>query len=307
VPRQVELFRSMVVSSHPQLFKENVVGRSAGTEPFSLDSRLREWLPDLPRRIEIMRRLTHEIESNLRGFDDSFRRAFPSFAWRGKVYFTVSLDAFDGTVRKVEKEMALLFGVDKIAKIHGAGASLEPLFHHELFHVHHGAITPQPEDDRTLLYPLWNEGLAVFVAKKLHPHASWQQLVLSDEMVRRGAEQLPRLACELRPHLKGSTEAAFRDFFMGAGKRSDIPNRVGYYVGLRVVQEVARARSVEELARLRGKELFIAVDGALARLAGGRCTSPPSSGIDSPTLDDRDDRSRSSPDRPLQVRLLRSP
>lgn len=214
-----------------------------------------------------MRKLTKEIESNLRNFDRSFRQAFPSFSWAGKVYFTVSVDAFDGAVRRVNSEMALLFGIDEIAKLHGAAASLEPLFHHELFHMHHGHVNPSPKDDRTLLYPLWNEGLAVFVAKKLNSKATWAQLVLSDEMVRQGTRLLPTLAKELRPHLKGSTEEYYRDFFLGAGKRQGIPNRVGYFVGFRVVQEVAKDRTLNELVSLRGKELFSAVDSVLARFA----------------------------------------
>ncbi|MCB9558023.1 MAG: hypothetical protein H6707_18055 [Deltaproteobacteria bacterium] len=266
--KQVEQFQSMVARAHPEIYQEKVIGRSGGTEPFSLDKRLREWLPDLPGRIGTMRKLTEEIAFNLRNFDRTFRQAFPSFSWQGKVYFTVSVDAFDGAVRRVNGEMALLFGIDKIAKLHGSGASLEPLFHHELFHMHHGHVNPSPMDDRTLLYPLWNEGLAVFVAKKLNPDATWGQLVLSDDMVRQGTQQLPSLAKELRPHLKGSTEASYRDFFLGAGKRQDIPNRVGYFVGFRVVQEVAKERSLAQLVRLRGKALFDAVDGVLARFAG---------------------------------------
>jgi Predicted Zn-dependent protease (DUF2268) len=267
--QQIALFRTIVAAAHPEIYTKDVIGRTAGTEAFSLDARLGEWLPQLPERIATMRRLTREIEANLGRFDHSFKHAFPDFSWRGSVYFTVAVDAFDGAVRKVDGKMALLFGIDKIAKLHGADASLEPLFHHELFHMHHGAVNPSPAGDRTLLYPLWNEGLAVYVAHKLNPKATWPQLVLSDAMVRRGTELLPKLAAELRPHLKGTTEAAYRDFFLGAGKRADIPKRVGYFVGYQVVKLVARDKTLDQLVRLRGKELFGAVDEALKTLAVG--------------------------------------
>jgi hypothetical protein len=66
----------------------------------------------------------------------------------------------------------------------------------------------------------------------------------------------------------------YRDFFLGSGKRADVPKRAGYYVGLLVAQEVAKTRGWKELVRLRGEALRVAVDDALGKLAPAKGRRP---------------------------------
>ena len=115
-----------------------------------------------------------------------------------------------------------------------------------------------------MLNPLWMEGLAVYVSKQLNPKATWSELELSDDMVRDASAMLPALAKEIRPNLNATTEETYRDFFLGAGKRADLPKRSGYYVGYRVAARLGQGKNLSDLARLRGPELRRAVDEALA-------------------------------------------
>lgn len=265
---QAELFKGIAVKAHPELFANHVIGIDPSVKDKTLDHRLVGYLASLPSRLEAMHKISLSLGRDLKQYDASFRATFPDMKWNGNVYFTVSIDAFDGALRKVDGKMALLFGIDKIAKIHGADADLGALFHHELFHVYQEDVNPRkevPEDaPHGVLDPLWSEGLAVYVSKVMHPQATWKQILLSDEMIEQTTTKLPKLAGELRQHLDASTEEFYRDFFLGAGKRADVPIRCGYYMGFRIAERAAKGRTLSELARLAGPELRAIVDAVLA-------------------------------------------
>jgi len=273
---RLAVFKSEVVAAHPELFEAKVIGQDPTAKDANLDERMREYLATLPDRATGIRQVANEIRNTLGQQDATFRQAFPDMNWKGAVYFTASIDAFDGALREVRQpsgasELALLFGIDKIVKIYGSQARIGPLFHHELFHCYHLDVNPSmmpTEESHGMLEPLWSEGLAVYVASRLNPGATNRELTLSDEMVEAANSQLPRIAAEIRTQLDETTEATYRDFFLSAGRRSDIPKRVGYYVGYRVAQAVAlRHRgSLPELARLRRPALRVEVDEALASL-----------------------------------------
>lgn len=264
-------FRQLVIAKNASLFRDDVIGRDP-THPDELEARLPPWLASLDGRIDTMRALSASASRDLARFDGTFRRAFPDMSWEGTVYFTVSVDAFDGAVRKVDGKLALLFGIDKIALIYGKSARLEPLFHHELFHLHHQKLCampePKPEGPNGLWPPLWTEGLAVYVSHHLNPGATLGELTLSDEMVRAADTKLAAIARELIGLLHDAREEDYRDYFLGAGQRPELPKRVGYYVGYRIARSLAKQMSFDELVHLCGDPLSKAVERELWRLAG---------------------------------------
>lgn len=272
-------FRRHLVDAHPEAFSEEVLSLDR-TAPFDLDARIDAFLVEAPALEPVMRRLSQQVAADLPRHRASFEAAFPSFAWKGRVYFTVSLFAFDGAVREIGGAPALLFGLDKVAKLHGDQASLAPLFHHELFHVYHveqGKPFEGSEENR-MYQALWAEGLAVHVARALNPGATNQQLVLTDDMVRRGEAMLPALAAELLANLDSTDPAFYRDWFRGAGKRQDIPIRVGYFLGMRVAEVLGRGRSLQELAMLRDPTLRQEIARALETLASAAAAAPSAPG-----------------------------
>jgi hypothetical protein len=83
-----------------------------------------------------MRKLSDSLEGDLPLYLSDFQKAFPDFACQYSIYFLVSLGAFDGAVRSVNGDPALLFGVDVIARIHPQD-ELGVFFDHELLHIYH--------------------------------------------------------------------------------------------------------------------------------------------------------------------------
>lgn len=268
---RVEAFQRIVVAANPDLFTVEVLSRGVKTWS-GLDARLREVLPKLEQRREGILRISGQLTAELANHDATFRQAFPDMKWSGSVVFTASLDAFDGGLRPLGAETALLFGVDKMVALYGDNARIGPLFHHELFHCYHMAVNPTLEptpESHGVLEPLWAEGLAVYVAASLNPDATARELTLTESMVREVDAAQGRLAQELRGVLDEISEEGYRDFFLGAGQRADVPKRAGYLLGYRVAQRVAArtSASLPELARLRRPRLRALVDEALASLA----------------------------------------
>ncbi|MFO0565208.1 MAG: hypothetical protein U0263_06075 [Polyangiaceae bacterium] len=270
-------FRELVIARHPELFRDDVVGKDP-TISDELPARLPPWLASLDLRFDAMRALADSVKRDLPRFDQSFQQAFPDMRWDGAVFFTVSIDAFDGAVRKVDGKTALLFGIDKIALLHGKDANLAALFHHELFHLHHPTLCalpePKPEGPNGLWPPLWTEGLAVYVSQRLNPKATLGELTLSAELVRATDERMALIAGELLQKLDDAREEDFRDFFLGAGQRPEIPKRSAYYVGYRVAASLARQMSFDRLVRLCGDELRTAIERELLRLKSAEPAAP---------------------------------
>src|SRR5205085_1896277 len=104
----------------------------------------------LPRAKALSASLGRELPAT----DARFREAFPDFAYDGEVFFLVSLGGMDGGLREVHGRMALLFGVDIIARVYGGDAKLSAFFHHELFHLYHRQF-PDPALEGTLARALW--------------------------------------------------------------------------------------------------------------------------------------------------------
>jgi hypothetical protein len=264
---QVRLFLEQVVTAHPDLYTAEVLGLSE-KKPFKeeLAKRYPKYFQFVSPHFDTMRRLSEELQQKLPLYDARFRREFPDMSYTGEVYFLISLGGFDGATRQVKGKTALLFGVDMIAAIYGPTADVEPFFDHELFHIYHEQF-PDPGAEGTLGRALWREGLATYVSQALNPSVSERVLFgLPEDMPARARQLLPKLAGELRAKLDSKDREEYAAFFLGNGPRKDIPARSGYFVGYQVARELARTRTLSQLAHLHGSELRTAIVEALRRL-----------------------------------------
>jgi hypothetical protein len=262
------LFREIVVRSNPALFSAKVLspGSTAADEE-ALAHALEGYFDAIEPHLPAIRRLDADVRASLDAYTRSFARVFPDFAWGGTVWFTPSLRTFDGALRPVGGREALLFGLDGIALFHGDGANLEPLFHHELFHVYHEEHAHLHEGDAQPLWvALWTEGLAVHVAHVLDPGASDDDLLLIDHLRERAGAVQGRLAREMTARLDEISPQADREFFLTSSGRPDIPARSGYWIGFLVAERVAHTRPLERLVSMRGADLRSAIAAALAEL-----------------------------------------
>lgn len=195
----------------------------------------------------------------------SFEKQFGPMTGYPPIYLVHSLNEFDGGTRDLPEGNRLLFGADVIHKNYQA-ISAQPFFHHELFHLMHGRTFPECAP---VWCALWTEGLAVYVATKLNPQATDDELLLNWPQPLRAAVDADRAAavCDMRKRL-GSTEPKdYRVLFSNGKSEGGLPSRYGYYLGYLVAAEAGRGRSLDELAALKAPEVQPIVEATLADMA----------------------------------------
>jgi hypothetical protein len=207
-----------------------------------------------------------------------FVAEFPDFRCDTFVAFGPSLFSFDGrTYRGTDGRARLLFGMDMIAIFH-AVEDLPGFFQHELFHLYQSQVLGADEPPETLVWwALWNEGLATYVSHELNPELSAAQVFWFprdlDVQVERN---LAHWAALLLDDLDQTSGKPYQRWFNAGAPAEGPPPRAGYYLGYLLAQELARGRSLPELARLppgevrRNAQRFLESRSVSARMQPSR-------------------------------------
>jgi hypothetical protein len=185
-----------------------------------------------------------------------FMAEFPDFRCDTFVAFGPSLFSFDGrTYRGDDGRARLLFGMDMIALFHTA-EDMPGFFQHELFHLYQSQVLGPDEPPDTLVWwALWNEGLATYVSHELNPELSPAQIFWFPRDLDAQVERdLAHWAVLLLDDLDETGGTPYERWFT-AGSADGPPRRAGYYLGYLLAQDLARGRSLPELARLPPEEV----------------------------------------------------
>jgi hypothetical protein len=263
---QLSLFDEMVVRKYPEVYRESVL--RPGRDESDLKMQIANFLQGAPANIAAMRKLSDSLETDLPLYLSGFQKTFPDFACKNSIYFLVSLGAFDGAVRTVSGQPALLFGADVTARIHPP-EQLGALFDHELFHMYHRQITGVGGGMGDPLYrALWEEGLATYVSGALNPRVSESQILgRPGDLAERAEPLLPQIARELLRNMDSTSPDLYQAFFLGNGTRRDLPPRSGYYVGFLIARELGQSHSLQQLAQMNGESLRSTIRRMLQKMA----------------------------------------
>jgi hypothetical protein len=179
-----------------------------------------------------------------------FSSTFPDFRPQAELWFLHSLGEMDGGTRELDGRSYLIFGADLMAVLHG-DQDESAFFQHELFHVHHDAVSPEC-DGQGMWQPLWREGLAVHVSKIISPQATEAEMLLDfpKGSLAITKAHLPQSLADLAPLLDQAGDQYYSQLFQdGAGPEGLAPRR-GYYLGYLVAREIGATRDLPTLAKL---------------------------------------------------------
>ena len=198
-----------------------------------------------------------------------FRKRFPGFKADTDFYVTISF-SFNGKVVNIGTKNVFALGLE-------AFKSTDPLLQaeitiaHELFHLYHFQFF----STRGGLYrTLWAEGLAVYASAVLVPgHRYSTYLAFSPKKVDRCGALLGKLAAELGRHMDGKDHRIERLYFGAEPNDTWVPPEAGYYVGLVLVQSLAKQADLGKLAKLPADKVYRLVKAELKRLAQTKTTS----------------------------------
>jgi hypothetical protein len=252
--KRVRAFFDTVVAAYPDLFHHGLIASGALTDLGGVpeaQARVAKYLRDISPFIPAMRRITITIRDSFSRYVQEFVTTFPDYAPTTPVYFTVSLFGFSGGLFVSGENTGLYFGIDELARIHGMSGNLKVIFQHELCHQYHYQISPEISRDRAAWAFMWEEGLAIYVSRRMNPGTTADQvLVTPDRLSELAQPHLPDLARRLLDNAESTNPIDYIDLFSVEQTPSGIPARSGYFVGYRVAEKLASTRSLVELVHL---------------------------------------------------------
>jgi hypothetical protein len=262
---RVARFRKQMDALLPGFYKP----RFGATET-QYDARVARSLEDFatlrPKFEQVQRSFPAAFDAGIR----HFRKEFPGFTSPLPVYLLHSLGEMDGGTRELGGKVYLIFGADVIAQVH-ENDELTPFLAHEMFHVENGKYF---KDCEQVWCALWAEGLATYAAKVMNPGATDKQLLLTVPRPMRAAVDAnwPAALCFTRDRLFSRESADVEALFVGGAGASEFPERFGYYVGLRIIEELGGEYKLPELARMPAERARATLTAGIDRLiqkAGG--------------------------------------
>ncbi len=264
---KILLFREMLINPNKELYYHKMMGEHTDEKLGKYIESTQPLLPDIRR---ISNELTHQKLNQLL---EQFLVKFPDFERNNTIYLMPSLYYFEGQGRPRKGKLILLFGLDAIAKTYGNVPSA--FIHHELFHVYHYQIVSEmrkwvdklqlegvfPE----LYYLIWGEGLAGYISHVLNPDFPETELLALAHVEAEKVRPIKSiLAKAVRKNLNTNSDEDITKFFFNP--YTEFPTNSGYYIGMKVVAEIAKGYSLADLVRLEGDQLYNEIEKALNKL-----------------------------------------
>jgi hypothetical protein len=199
-----------------------------------------------------------------------FRRAFPDVKSGTQVVFMPSLLLFNGMGgQKLNGHFALIIGADLAALRQN---NMDVVFSHEFFHAYHFEKISGAPIYQTMASPLWFEGLATWVSFYLNPKASTSDILMNPELSAyydspvNVASMAKSYDSFLRESYEDEKSTLLKtEWFLGNGKI--LPHRRGYCLGFKVISELKRNYSVEELTAMGEVQYTNLMDVELQKIA----------------------------------------
>ena len=255
-------WEDMLENKYPQFFRDAIYRRKTGADRDRYkESCIARFWREIAPEIEAIAALNQGVNDRVHRVVNDFRGHFPGFKPRTDFYITISF-SFRGKAVTVGGKDVLAIGLESF--LDSPETQLEITLAHELFHLYHFQFFSAGGG---LYRTLWAEGLAVYASAMVVPgHRRSTYLGFPVEKMNRCHELLPQLAADLRKNLGRNDHRLKRIYFGAEPNNTRVPPEAGYYVGLLVVEDLARKITLDRLARLPAKEVFSLLEQALTDL-----------------------------------------
>jgi hypothetical protein len=278
--KQVELWDSIIETPHKEFYNSFVW--SAQSSPADKERRLKR----LQAAFFSYEKNDKKIQENFRNFEmtvysqiEKFHILFPKAHFAMEIVSALS-PTFNGKTASLPSKPdspILAFGIDMITE---RNDNPDVLYSHELFHIYHGQTIGIKDDgviaSKPLTMPLWAEGMASYASHELNPTASSSDILMDKKLADLPASNISSLAKEF---LKVSDEiipdgkisTSYKNWFMMTYSfDSRFPSRCGYLLGYKVVEQLRKLYTLEEMTHWNPNHAHEMIKKTLREIRAGQ-------------------------------------
>ena len=263
--RQAELWQDVYVRPHQAVF-DDLAAPCRGQ--FDAEWARKNFLPNLPKITPAMHEMADTLPQKVAAAKRRFLKMFPDMRWSGDIYVMASGYCFNGRAQLIQGRSAILIGVD--ASVALGQKDRVPGIIHELFHrYHHDLFDFEPSSGYPLWTVLWAEGMAQYVAAALSPGAGEADLgFVPIGLAERVDSIRQELAADFLKRFDSTAEDDAKVYFNDINsKDAFVPARAGYELGVLVVKELLKDRSIQTLAHYSRQQADPRIRQALTAIA----------------------------------------
>jgi len=265
--RRTALWDSLVEAKNQTFFDDAIYRRKKGQERERYKAYcIRTFWEEVAPAMEYFIALNRDIGPTLDQEVLEFQKHLPDFKPSTDFYLTFSF-SFRGKAVGVGGRDVLALGLE-FFKDSGSMAErqIRITLAHELFHLYHFQFFSAGGG---LYRSLWAEGLATYASAVVVPNLKRSTyLGFPVQKMNQCHDLLPLLAADLKKNMGRADHRLERIYFGAEENGTKVPPEAGYYVGLLIIERLARKYDLAALARMDKDMVFGLVAGELDRLAG---------------------------------------
>lgn len=216
------------------------------------------------------------LADELPHYIDDFRVTFPKLTCDFAIYIAPSFGTMNAAAARTPSGLKIVFSPVTILQTDGDRLSqIKLLFDHELFHIYHaqasrGDFGATATNDAPLYKALWSEGLAVHVSQRQNDGVGRDRALLDITLAGKADAFRRDIARAVLQDLDSRDAAVANRYFSMTSSIGSFPPRSGYYIGALVADDLARGRSMEQLAALQDRAAHALIRSSLERIATAR-------------------------------------
>ena len=259
---QAGLWDSMLESKYPDFFQDALYRRKTGADRDRYkQSCINRFWEEISPHMDRIARLNQGAEKRIRTMVAEFQKHLPGFKPQTDFFITISF-SFRGKAVTVGGRDVMAVGLEFFED--PGSPQFEITLAHELFHLYHFQFF---NAGGGLYRSLWAEGLATHASAVVVPgHRFSTYLGFPVEKMNQCHDLLPLLAGDLRKHMGDNDHRLQRLYFGAEPNDTKVPPEAGYYVGLVIMDNLAKTIPLDDMARMPAKQVFAVLEGELKRL-----------------------------------------
>lgn len=246
VTEGITAFQTMIIAAHQDVYNSLILeGMTKPNQDWFIENAVSNYRKNFEENVEAF----NYLETQIPALVDQFVTNFDDIKLDALLVAMPSLGVFNGKEGVMGNTPLVGFGVEFLLKTDHRDRELPVILSHELFHLYHFKKAGFWETtDEPLKLWLWIDGLATYASKAFLPKATSEEILMDAILAKYYSGDIEKFLSQLKPALDSHSREDQKLWFAMGQEPNPIPQRMGYCIGLRIVERLAQKYSLKEMA-----------------------------------------------------------